>query len=262
MPNLAHATALRDSGGLGRYGIDLDAEWTANGHCTAGYLASVVTRAVLQDPRAPFPVVVAVNARYLRVTSPGYATVEVDPLHVGTGGAHWRVTLHAGGQVCVAGLITTGHEIRSRQDGAAAGATRPGPLRAVAESGARFRPAGHGSHASVRGPGRIELARRRPERAGTSAGMGAGRGWIDPCCAVTRSGVRQHSNCDLRSRARGLGGDRRSVGSRLGSPVPGPLPLRRRVRETAGTLVTLACDMWDADSSLVATGLQLCSLRR
>lgn len=110
MPNLAHATALRDSGGLGRYGIDLDAEWTANGHCTAGYLASVVTRAVLQDPRAPFPVVVAINARYLRVTSPGYATVEVDPLHVGTGGAHWRVTLHAGGQVCVAALITTGHE--------------------------------------------------------------------------------------------------------------------------------------------------------
>lgn len=48
----------------------------------------------------------------------------------------------------------------------------------------------------------------------------------------------------------------------LGVPAPGPLRLRRRVHETAGDLVTLTYDAWDAESSLGATGLQLCRLRR
>jgi hypothetical protein len=47
----------------------------------------------------------------------------------------------------------------------------------------------------------------------------------------------------------------------LGLPVPGPLRLRGRVHETAVDLVTLTCDIWDADSSLRATGVQLCGLR-
>ena len=51
------------------YDVDLDAAWTANGHCTAGYLAAVVARATLEDQRAPFPAVTSVHARYLRVTA-------------------------------------------------------------------------------------------------------------------------------------------------------------------------------------------------
>lgn len=50
--------------------------------------------------------------------------------------------------------------------------------------------------------------------------------------------------------------------SRARDPGTVPLRLRRRVHETAGDLVTLTCDMWDADSALVATGPQLCGLRR
>ena len=44
------------------YDVDLDAAWTANGHCTAGYLAAVVARATLEDQRAPFPAVTSVHA--------------------------------------------------------------------------------------------------------------------------------------------------------------------------------------------------------
>ena len=85
MPTLVQATALHDAGAPGRYAIDLDAEWTANGHCTAGYLMSIVTRAALQDGRATFSAPVAVTVRYSQVTPPGPATVYVDLLRIGTG---------------------------------------------------------------------------------------------------------------------------------------------------------------------------------
>jgi hypothetical protein len=71
MPNLASATQLRATGTPGRYGIQLDSAWTANGHCTAGYLVSIAGRAALEDPRATFTAPVAISARYMRVTSPG-----------------------------------------------------------------------------------------------------------------------------------------------------------------------------------------------
>jgi hypothetical protein len=87
MPNLACATNLHNVGAPGRYGIRLDAEWSANGHCTAGYLVSLIARAVLADARADFIFPGRINARYLQVTSPGCATVDVDPVHIGAGGA-------------------------------------------------------------------------------------------------------------------------------------------------------------------------------
>ena len=104
--------------------------------------------------------------------------------------------------------------------------------------------------------------------AGDPSGQGLAQGWVlvaDGSIPAVLSLVAAFDSIPTATFDRGLEGWAATVDLSahvLGSPVPGPLPLRRRVRETAGTLVTLAYDMWDADSSLVATGLQLCSLRR
>jgi hypothetical protein len=47
----------------------------------------------------------------------------------------------------------------------------------------------------------------------------------------------------------------------LAAPAAGPLRLRRAARATAGHLVSMTCDLWDAEGRHVATGHQLCTLR-
>lgn len=262
MVNLAQATSLRDSHGVGRYDIELDAEWTANGHCTAGYLASVITRAVLQDPRAPFPAVISLNTRYLRVASPGHATVEVDPLRNGAGRADWRVTMHADGHLCVAALISTG--ARSAPDGRVPPPELPAQDRCVLlpTQAPGFDLPVMGVLPQYADPAGLTWL------AGEPSGRGLAQGWVgfeDGSTPDVLSLLAAFDSIPTATFDLGLRGWAATIDLSahvLGIPAPGPLRLRRRVHETAGDLVTQTCDMWDADSSLVATGLQLCTLRR
>lgn len=261
MASLA-ATALRESRVVGRYDVELDAEWTANGHCTAGHLASVLTRAVLLDPRAPFPVVVALTVRYLQVVPPGHATVDVDLLGNSTGHAEWSVTMHAGGQLCVAALISAGAH-HPAPDGRAPPPEIPAQDRCVLlpTQAPGFDLPVMGILSQSADPAGLTWLGGEP------SGRGLAQGWVrfhggsapDVVDLVAALDSLPTATFDL-----GLRGWAATVDLSthvLGVPAPGPLRLRRRVRETAGDLVTLTYDVWDAESSLVATGLQLCKLR-
>jgi acyl-coenzyme A thioesterase PaaI-like protein len=262
MASLAAATALRNDGSPGCFVLELDPEWTANGHCTAGYLAGVAARAALEDDRAGFPAVTALSARYLRVTPPGPARVEVERLRVGEGGAEWRVSLHVAGRLCVDASVGTG--------------PRRGPGRRLAPPGL---PAlsdcillptqAPGFDLPVMG---VLAQYADPDGLGWLAGQPSGRGraqgWVHPADRSDPDQLTLLAAFDSIPTATfdlGLDGWAATTDLSvhvLGSPAPGPLRLRRQVRATADDLVSLACDVWDADGSLVATGAQLCSLRR
>jgi hypothetical protein len=103
--------------------------------------------------------------------------------------------------------------------------------------------------------------------AGEPSGRGLAQGWVrfeDGAAPDVLSLIAAFDSIPIATFDLGLSGWAATVDLSvhvLGVPAPGPLRLRRRVRETAGDLVTLTCDMWGADSALVATGLQLCTLR-
>jgi hypothetical protein len=260
MANLVQATALRDTGTPGRYAIELDAEWTANGHCTAGYLMSVSARAVLDDVRATFPVPVAVGVRYARVTPPGPAVVEVDLLRTGTRRADWRVTLRTGDEPTVAALVSTGHpsspdpgvpppDLPDSNSCVLLPTRAPGfdlPVMAVLTQ-----------HADPSGLTWL---------AGEPSGKGLAQGWVqaaDGSAPDVLSLLAAFDSLPTATYDLGLEGWAATVDLSvhvLGLPAPGPLRLRRRVHATSAHLVTLTCDIWDADAHHVATGVQLCAL--
>jgi acyl-coenzyme A thioesterase PaaI-like protein len=260
MPNLAAATNLHGVGAPGRYDVQLDAEWTANGHCTAGYLASLTARAVLADAGADFTAPVAITARYLRVTTPGYATVNVDPLRIGTSGADWLVTLNRHDRPCVAALVRTGNQ--SDPDH-----TRPPPDLPAQHNCAQLPTQAPGFDLPIMG-----VVEQYADPAGLTwlagepSGHGVAQGWVqladgarpDALVLIAVFDSIPTATYDL-----GLEDWAATVDLSihlLGLPAPGPLRLHRRVHATAGQLVTLHCDIWDADARHVATGTQLCTL--
>jgi hypothetical protein len=260
MANLAHATALRDAGSPGRYAVDLDAEWTANGHCTAGYLMALSARAVVEDSRAAFPAPVGVAVRYARVTPPGPAVVEVDLLRIGTRRSDWRVTVRTGDGPTVAALVSTGNrptpdpgvpapDLPGRDTCVLLPTQAPGfdlPVMAVLAQ-----------HADPSGLTWLT---------GEPSGQGLAQGWVQAADGSAPDAVSVLAAFDSIPTATydlGLEGWAATVDLSvhvLGLPAPGPLRLRRMVHATAAHLVTLTCDIWDADARHVATGVQLCAL--
>jgi hypothetical protein len=261
MPALRRAIELRDLGTPGRFGLDLDAEWTANGHCTAGYLAAVVAHAALVDGRATFPTLTAVDVRYAHVLAPRYVAVEVDPVRVGAGGADWRVTVIADDEPCVAAMVSTGDpseperglpppDVPERDGCVLLPTTAPG-----------FDLPVMGVMAQYADPAGLSWLGGEP------SGRGTAQGWVVPTDESDVDGLSLLAAFDSIPTATydlGLPGWAATVDMSvhvLGAPVAGPLRLRRTVRATAGPLVSLTCDVWDADSRHVATGHQLCTLR-
>lgn len=260
MANLVQATAFRDAGAPGRYAVELDAEWTANGHCTAGYLMGLCARAALEDPRAVFPVPVAVAVRYARVTPPGPAVVEVDLLRTGTRRSDWRVTIRTGDEPAVVALVSTGN--RPAPDPRVPPPNLPGHDRCVL--------------LPTQAPGfdlpvMAVLAQHADPSVmtwlgGEPSGRGLAQGWVQAADGSAPDAISVLAAFDSIPTATydlGLEGWAATVDLSvhvLGLPTPGPLRLRRRVHATAAHLVTLTCDIWDADEHHVATGVQLCAL--
>ena len=260
MPTLAQATSLRDGPAVGRYAVALDAEWTANGHCTAGYLMAVAARAALADPRARFATPLAISVRYSQVTPPGPAGVVVDLLRSGSRRADWRVSVTTAGEASVAALVSTGEQPAPGQ-----GAPPPGlPGR---DSCVLLPTQAPGFELPVMA---VLLQHADPSGltwlAGEPSGQGVAQGWVEAADGSDPDVLSLLAAFDAIPTATydlGLEGWAATVDMSvhvLGVPAPGLLRLRRRVHATAAHLVTQACDVWDAESRHVATGVQLCAL--
>jgi hypothetical protein len=232
MPVLRRAVELSDLGAPGRFGVDLDPEWTANGHCTAGYLAAVAAHAALEDSRGTFSALTAVDVRSARVLAPRRVSVEVEPVRIGTGRADWRVTVTADDQPFVVALVSTAD--RSVPDRGSAPPDLPAQDACVLlpTQAPGFDLPVMGVLAQYADPAGLTWLGGEP------SGRGEAQGWVVPT---------EESAADALSL--------------LAAPVPGALRLRRTVRATAGHLVSQTCDLWDVGSRHVATGHQLCTLR-
>jgi hypothetical protein len=91
----------------GRFGAELDPQWTIGGKPNGGYLLSVLARAATFS--GVHDHVIAASAHYLRAPEPGPVEIEIEPLRLGRSASQVRARMGQVGQACVEALFTLSH---------------------------------------------------------------------------------------------------------------------------------------------------------
>src|SRR5882762_2709622 len=89
--------------GEGRFGAEVNPEWTIAGKPNGGYLLAMLGRAAASVSAHDH--VIAASAHYLHAPTPGPVVIEAEPLRDGRSASQIRVRLSQDGQACIEALL-------------------------------------------------------------------------------------------------------------------------------------------------------------
>lgn len=250
--------------GPGRFGGEVDPEWTIGGKPNGGYLLAMLGRAATWTGTHDH--VVAASAHYLRPPEPGPVTVDTEILRAGRSATQVRARMAQDGRPCVESLVTASHLSADAVPYWDAGL--PEMSRAGEEECTRFLPERPGGmriaileQIDVCLESTTRCSRRPTERARRAARVARSprRRDLRPGGAPLRGRrvpARHH-----RHRVQRMGPDVGTDRLRPCPARPGPVRVLQRAQLIDGGRVDEACFVWDVTGRLVAEATQLAGIR-
>ncbi len=249
----------------GRFGAELDPQWTIGGKPNGGYLLSVLARAATSG--GVHDHVIAASAHYLRAPEPGPAEIEIEPLRLGRSASQVRARMGQGGQACVEALFTLSHlepGTSSYWDGGVPGisTSKYADLPRLVPHLPDGNPVAILHQIEVRlDPGSTGFT------AGHPSGRGELRGWLalpggedfDPVSLLFAVDAYPPATFDIEFS--GWVPTLEMTVYVRGLPAPGPVRVLQRANLIEAGRVDESCFVWDRTGRLVAHGTQLAGVR-
>ncbi len=251
--------------GPGRFGGEVDPEWTIGGKPNGGYLLAMLGRAATWTGTHDH--VVAASAHYLRPPEPGPVTVDTEILRAGRSATQVRARMAQDGRPCVESLVTASHLSADAVPYWDAGL--PEMSRAGEEECTRFLP---------ERPGGMRIAileqidvclesTTRGAPGGQPSGRGELRGWLglpgdetfDPVALLFAVDGFPPATIDIEFS--GWVPTLELTVYVRALPAPGPVRVLQRAQLIDGGRVDEACFVWDVTGRLVAQATQLAGIR-
>ncbi len=253
------------TGEPGRFGAEVDKEWTIGGKPNGGYLLAMMSRAAVSVGAHPH--VIAAGAHYVHSPEPGPVVLEAELLRAGRTASQARVRMSQEDQVCVEALVTTSQLVEATAPYWEAGV--PPPSRVPYDECVPLVPVT---------PGGIEVAlleqievRLEPESRGFTTGSPSGSGelvgWLalsgdepfDPASLLFAVDAFPPATFEIEYS--GWVPTLELTVYVRALPAPGPVRILQRAQLIEAQRVDETCFVWDGSGRLVAHGTQLAGIR-
>jgi acyl-coenzyme A thioesterase PaaI-like protein len=251
--------------GEGRFGAEVNPEWTIGGKPNGGYLLAMLGRAAASVSLHPH--VIAASAHYLHSPDPGPVTIAAEVLRAGRTASQVRAQLRQEGRPCVEALVTT-----SQLDSSTAAYWERGMPQAsrvpYAESVPLLPRLPNGARVAIMEQIAVQL---EPDTTGFTTGEPSGRGelrgWLalpdnepfDPTALLFAVDAFPPATFDIEF-AGWVPTLELTVYIRA-LPAPGPVRVLQRAQLIDAQRVDESCFIWDRTGRLVAHGTQLAGIR-